>query len=66
MMSAENIKVKRSLYVTNAISDPELIIFCAGSPRAMCAVANVRWKVNAEEYEARLTASNTRVTHCSA
>ena len=58
LKSAENMKFKRTLYVSNAIDDPELIVFVDGSPSAMCAVAYIRWQVNEEEFVVRLVASN--------
>ena len=62
---AENIRFKRSIFNADAIGDPELLVFCDGSPLAMCSAAFIRWRLSEEEFDIRLIAAKTRVTPLS-
>ena len=58
----DGVEVRRCVYDPDSIGEPELVLFCDGSPQAMCAVAYIRWKLHRGGYSAFLFAAKTRVT----
>ena len=58
----DGIKYKRCIHDPDGIGDPELIVFCDGSPLAMCAAAYIRWSLKNDCYSNYLYAAKTRVT----
>ena len=62
LKQAEKVTFKRCIVMENAVCDPELIVFCDGSPSAMCAVVYVRWSLPDNKFNVRLVAAKTRVT----
>ena len=62
LKSIDGVKYRRSVHDSDAIGDPDLIVFCDGSPLAMSAAAYIRWNLNNGEYSTYLFAAKTRVT----
>lgn len=62
LKSIDGMKYRRSVHDPDGIGDPELIVFCDGSPLAMSAAAYIRWKLNDGKYSTYLFAAKTRVT----
>lgn len=59
---AEKVTFKRCVVDENSVGDPELIVFCDGSPSAMCAVIYIRWTLANGKFDVRLVSAKTRVT----
>ena len=62
LKSIDNIEIRRCVHDVDSVEDPELVIFCDGSPLAMCAVAYIRWELPNQKYSSYLFAAKTRVT----
>ena len=56
---SEKVRFKRSLIVENAVGTPDLLIFCDGSPMAMCTVGYIRWHLEDGSYTAYIIAGKT-------
>ena len=62
LKNVEGMKSRRCVHEPDSRLDPELIVFCDGSPLAMCSAAYIRWELPNGTFTNYLFAAKTRVT----